>query len=69
MILSFFFADIQIPVYPQGNKVFLPSETETFIRLLKYGEYSMINVNLQGIVPDCGSLFSETSQTNRSFLH
>eukprot|EP00794_Sanderia_malayensis_P003404 gene3404-3894_t len=29
-------SDIQIPVYPQGNKVFLPSETKIFIRLLKY---------------------------------
>ncbi|XP_065666832.1 transformation/transcription domain-associated protein isoform X3 [Hydra vulgaris] len=28
--------DITISVYPQGNKVFLPSETEIFIRLLKY---------------------------------
>ena len=32
------FLDVQIPVYPQGNKVFLPSETEIFIRLLKYGK-------------------------------
>jgi len=29
-------ADAQIPVYPQGSKVFLPSETKIFIRLLKY---------------------------------
>ncbi len=31
-------ADARIPVYPQGNKVFLPSETKIFIRLLKYGK-------------------------------
>jgi len=44
--------DISIPVYPQGNKVFLPSETEIFIRLLKYALVALdvyqISVNPSG---------------------
>lgn len=44
--------DLMIPVYPQGNKVFLPSETEIFIRLLKYALVALdvyqISVNPSG---------------------
>ena len=31
-----------MPVYPQGSKIFLPSETKIFIRLLKYGKFSIL---------------------------